>query len=252
MQYYYESNADYANYCYLKRQSHPFAEEHFHSACEMILVKSGKMLATIDGQEHVVHSGQGCFVDKLTLHSYRELSANTEVYVLVGDSALWATVFKQLCGKPTIIFSYDDYAVIDNAVGLYDLENARLSAFQGAISLICAKIITRGNPKVNAEKSGKFNISAILFFIDEHFREDISLTRLSAHFGYSPQYLSKIFNRHMHVGLSEYVNSKRVGYANAMLDTDKSIVEIAEESGFNSVVSFYRAYKRAFGKLPRD
>jgi hypothetical protein len=45
MQYYYESNADGSNYCYLAKNVHPHAEQHFHAATELVVVEKGKMLA---------------------------------------------------------------------------------------------------------------------------------------------------------------------------------------------------------------
>ena len=55
----------------------------------------------------------------------------------------------------------------------------------------------------------------------------------------------------MNMNMTEYVNIARVNYAKRQLDTDKSVAEIAFESGFGSLPSFYRAYKKVFGKLPR-
>jgi len=57
----------------------------------------------------------------------------------------------------------------------------------------------------------------------------------------------------MRINLTEYIGVARVNYAKKLLDTNraKSVAEIAFESGFSSVPTFYRAYKKVFGTLPR-
>ena len=60
-----------------------------------------------------------------------------------------------------------------------------------------------------------------------------------------------MFHKHMNVNLTEYINIARVNYARKLLSSDKSIAEIAYESGFNSLNSFYRAYKKVYGTPPR-
>lgn len=250
MKYYYEANADISDYCYLHRQMHPYAEQHFHTAIEMIIVRSGKMLATIDGKDYTLSEGEGCFVNKLLLHAYKELLPGTEVYVLVGDGILWAPVFSDVGGMPTTTFAYDDFDLIERAKVLFQSQNTRISAFKGLISFICSAVAVKEIGETS--KGVGFDLSPVLFYIDEHFREDCSLTTLASRFGYSPQYFSKTFHRYMKVNLPEYVNMKRVSFAHSMLNTKRSVAEIAYESGFSSTTSFYRAYKKVFDKLPRD
>jgi AraC-like DNA-binding protein len=57
----------------------------------------------------------------------------------------------------------------------------------------------------------------------------------------------------MKINLTEYIGIARINYAKKILDIDrkKSVAEIAFESGFSSVPTFYRAYKKVFGTLPR-
>lgn len=252
MQYYYESNADIKNYCYAKISNSPFAELHFHQATEMILVKSGKLHATIGDTEYVLLPGQGCFVDRLTLHAYSHSTPDTKAYVLVGDYALWEGALNAVNGKPPVVFNYDDYSIIERTVQLYSNEKARLTSFLGAVYMICSQLAVEGKLADSQEHQHSFDISPVLYYIDENFRSKITLTDLAKRFGYTPQYFSKIFHRYMNVNLTEYVNAKRVSFAHAMLGSNKTVADIAEESGFSSTVSFYRAYKKAFGKLPRD
>ena len=95
------------------------------------------------------------------------------------------------------------------------------------------------------------SLRSILHYINEHYAEPLSLRSLSREFGYSPQYFSKLFHKYMRINLTEYVNIARVNQAKRLLESKKSIAEIAFECGFGSTPSFYRAYKKVFGSLPR-
>ena len=55
----------------------------------------------------------------------------------------------------------------------------------------------------------------------------------------------------MNVNITEYINIARVNYAQKLLADDKSVAQIAFESCFNSMQSFYRVYKKVFGGWPR-
>jgi AraC-like DNA-binding protein len=220
----------------------------------MILVRRGKMLASVKGEEYVISGGEGCFVDRFCVHSFSELENDTEIYVFVGNNELLDPIFEDACGVPPVRFLFDDYTLLDMAVNAYnaaETEETRLLAFKGAVSLLIARIADENGVEPSPERVSSSDICAVLRYIGEHFSEDITLGSIASEFGYSPQYFSRLFHRYMKVNLTEYVNIARVNYAKRLMGSDKNVAEIAFESGFNSMPSFYRAYKKVFGELPR-
>ena len=254
MKYCYESRSDAQNYHYVNHRTGPFVALHFHSAYEMVMVKRGRMLAVVNGEEITVEAGEGCFVDSFSLHSYSELLLDTEVYSFVGSSVDLDTAFSEIGGIPPVKFKFSDFELLDKIFTYYkSIDGAKGVLFRGAFELVLA-VITSENGTVAKKKSDKTaDICAILRYISEHFTENISLASISAHFGYTPQYFSKLFHRYMRTNLTEYINVARVNYAKKLFDarTEKNVAEVAFESGFSSLPSFYRAYKKVFGKLPR-
>ncbi len=257
MKYYYESRSDTQNYHYIKHKNDPSVAPHFHSAFEIVMVRRGSMLAVINGEESQIKAGEGCFVDSFSLHTYSALDGNTEVYVFVGNSSDFDDTFSEIRGVPPVKFSFREFALLDTIVSRYKSmkdDAVKGSFFRGAFALVLSLIASENDLQKTdkAYKTGDF--CNVLRYISEHFTEDLTLTSLSAHFGYTPQYFSKIFHRYMKINLSEYINVARVNYAKKIIDSnpEKSVAEVAFESGFSSVPSFYRAYKKVFGKLPRD
>lgn len=254
MSYYYESKADKQNYHYVNHKRNPLAAPHFHSAAELIMVRQGRLLATVNGEEYEIGAGEGCFVDRFCVHSFGELEVGTEVYAFVGNSEIFESMFADLGGVPQTSFLFSDFDLLDKSVRYYEnakSESARALAFKGAVSLLLSAI-AESNPLCelgNRISSG--DICAVLKYIGEHFREGLTLEGLAAEFGYSPQYFSRMFHKYMNMNLTEYINIARVNCARKQLGGDKSVAEIAFESGFGSMPSFYRVYKKVFGELPR-
>ena len=94
----------------------------------------------------------------------------------------------------------------------------------------------------------------ILEYVSQNFQEDISLQSIARALGYNYQYLSKIFNRTMNINFKTLVNHYRFEYARQQLlnNPEKSISEIAFESGFQSIRSFNRIYREISGSTPNQ
>ena len=254
MSYYYEKNSDVQNYYFVNHKTNPFGAVHFHSAREIILVKKGKMRAYINAEKYAVSGGEGCFADGFCTHGFRDMEGNTEVYVFVINSALFESLTAEIDGIPPAQFKFNDFELLDKLLEHY--ENARSDSvravlFKGMTAFLIARIAEENELVSKRTRVQRNDICDILSYICDHFREDISLQSIAGTFGYSPQYFSSMFHKHMNVNLTEYINIARVNYARRLLKGDKSVSEIAYESGFNSLNSFYRAYKKVFGVPPR-
>ena len=256
MQYYYEAKPDIQNYHYINHKRKPFVAPHFHSAIELVVVRHGCMTAMINGETLNVEAGYGCFVNSFCMHAYSADAEDTEVYAFVGNAATFEPIFSDIGGIPPVRFKFDDFSLLDRIVTYYngsEEDGVRHALFSGAAATLLAIIAQHHSLRSDTAAYGTGEICALLRYISDHFTEDLTLSSLSARFGYSPQYFSKLFHRYVKINLTEYIGVARVNYAKKLLDANrtKSVAEIAFESGFASVPTFYRAYKKVFGTLPR-
>jgi AraC-like DNA-binding protein len=95
--------------------------------------------------------------------------------------------------------------------------------------------------------------SRILFYVNENYKNDISLGSIAAYFGYNPSYISRYFRSCFNVGLNQYITLVRLKYAIILMtESQNSVTYCAFESGFNSMRTFYRAFYNEFKCTPKE
>lgn len=103
-------------------------------------------------------------------------------------------------------------------------------------------------PEQNTEAEQYFNAAR---YIGEHYQEELTLSSLSRRFSISPTYFSKRFKKYLSVGFKEYLIQIRIKEASVrLLETDKTITEIAEECGFEDSNYFSDVFRRTKGITP--
>lgn len=81
----------------------------------------------------------------------------------------------------------------------------------------------------------------------------LTLQELSLEFGTNRTYLSQYFNDELHTTFYKYINDLRVKCAERLLRTENiPIMTVCERSGFNSVSTFHRAFRRVHGCTPSE
>lgn len=83
--------------------------------------------------------------------------------------------------------------------------------------------------------------------------EALTLTALSAQFGYSDFYTSRKFCEISGMTLKDYIRGRRLAFAlKEIRDTDSSVLDIAVKYGFSSNEAFTRAFKDFYGTTPTE
>ena len=89
--------------------------------------------------------------------------------------------------------------------------------------------------------------------IDSHLSEDISIERLADMFYLSPYYFHRTFSAIVGKALAEYIRDRRLERAAVLLsETDKPVIEIGLECGYDSAQAFSRAFKNCYGMPPTE
>lgn len=107
------------------------------------------------------------------------------------------------------------------------------------------------SPRIQDSDYVSERIGQILSFIREHYTEKINMEDVSAHVGLHPQYFSIFFQKHFHEKFTDYLNRHRVNSSlSDLLYTDKSLLEIALDHGFQSNKSYSNSFQKYMLELP--
>lgn len=74
---------------------------------------------------------------------------------------------------------------------------------------------------------------------------------LTAQTNRTPEHICRSFRKYMNMSPMTYINAKRLNYAaNLLHHSDKDIIDIAYESGFQSLSHFYHLFKKEYQSSP--
>lgn len=103
------------------------------------------------------------------------------------------------------------------------------------------------------ESPGMDLAARVSAYLENHFRENITLSSLARALYVSPYSVSRIFASAFRTNFNGYLNDIRVEYVCEMLRrTDKSVTEIYEDAGFESQRTFNRAFRERMRMSPRE
>ena len=89
-------------------------------------------------------------------------------------------------------------------------------------------------------------------YIDEHYSKTITLMDLSKVTHYSPLYSARLFNEQCGYSPIEYIQKIRLREsALLLLAKKKKVIDVCNQSGFDSVDGFQRPFKKEDGCNPK-
>ena len=93
----------------------------------------------------------------------------------------------------------------------------------------------------------------VLDFIDSHYAESLTLESVAEYGGFSKYYFSRLFKDYSGYNFYDYLVMRRIKAAELLLTQPKmSITEVALQSGFTSISTFNRSFKKIKGCTPGE
>jgi len=228
---------------------------HFHSNIEITYVQSGSVLATVNDDTYTLTGGDICLSLSYEVHSI-EVPDDCICYTLlipadIAPDFISITFEKKLVSNR---ISKSNNSEVIHKLLLELLDGGNILAQKGRVYLILSMLINSVTLTDAPKSQTKGQIIApVLEYIGRNYRNDIKLCDVARHLGYTDTYLSTVFNSTLKCSFNQYLNSIRIRYAFPLLVSgNKSIMEIAIESGFNCTKTFVRAFKKIYNVPPRE
>lgn len=237
---------------------------HWHTSIEVIMPYVNTYTVEIGGVRNTINQDDIFIIPPGELHSLYAPEEGERLIMLFDYSLLSAlpginTLIDSL--HPFKIISKKDYPDINKALTslLKDIEYEFFhdNAYRDAtIYYMLVKFLTtvgRANiemmtpfPNLPAAKQHEYvnKFMGVCNYIDEHYMEDIKCEKLCEITGLTKSYFSKLFDIFTGMSYNDYVNQKRISFAEKLLVyPDLSTTDIAMKCGYNSLSTFNRAFR---------
>ena len=244
---------------------------HFHKEIEMTYLKTSSKEVYANNKLYRLSAGDIIFINGQVPH--KTVSYNKAEFVLIQfcpyrkeiDEIFPFTSFfvKQAENGVVVIKKGTELNEIIKSIML-QIENEFhkkdfcfdkfIDAYISQISacLYREKILAEGNEKLFTDTASVQKIIPVIKYINAHFSEQLTLGRLSEIISVDKAHLCRVFKTLTKSTLSEYINFVRILRAEQLLlNTDKLILEICEETGFSSVSYFAKVFKEKNGITPK-
>ena len=150
-------------------------------------------------------------------------------------------------GKPIIERAYThaaDYSTDLRIASVFPLHDRRGK-------LIGTATVYRTKPCDGTVPDWYDRIKGAVAFIDGHYSEKITLRQLAESTGLSQPVFSRLFKRITQTTPIQYITENRLNRARKLLaDTNKTLADIAAETGFYDEAHFVRTFKDSRGLTP--
>ena len=258
----------YLSYSTAPGGCHPL---HWHEEIELLYQLNGRSDIQIDGEKYQIQNKLLTVIDSRQVHSIHTYS-DTSMFICVHISKKLIEkyipdidLYRIYCIPDDIPDSqFPEYlSVCRQMEALLRLYITDKPAWQmeseGIILQVLAQLIRHFSRKSAPDEIGlssadrtSFNrIRDVITYVEEHFREPISLQDIAGHLGLGREYFCRFFKKNMGMSFLRYLNEVRISHVYRDLEqTDAPIAEIAEKNGFLNQKLFNRTFREVYGCTP--
>ncbi len=261
---------------------HGYERYHSHEDYQLMYLQEGKAIITVDDVPHIYVPGDTLLLGPNLPHkieAFGETSCNGVLIQFrqsifpkemhdVGDYCFIASLLRKSWGG-LIFCTYEREEISSEPSQGYQSLNERFLAVHQArgIERLCLLLhlldrlgrdLERGTAISHlSESPERESLGAVVKrckqFLKAHYRNDISLTDLSAMLGANETALCRKFREETGETIFQYLTHLRMEAVCKMLrNTKYSVSETAFRCGFNTITHFNRKFKEIMGMSPKE
>ncbi|NLU52669.1 MAG: AraC family transcriptional regulator [Clostridiaceae bacterium] len=245
---------------------------HWHIDVEIVYVCEGNIMISVNDESRVLKKGDMAVINSTDIHRYDSTNMQSEIIViifhpeLIGHPAGWP---EERFYNPVFIESSKinrlDKSSRDNLLRLiheiakeYNAQKPFFENYlQGLIIQLTALLQRHFMSPLNCAVKKRIRLPDIgkikkaIEYINQNYRDEITLDTISEIVDLSPAYFSRLFAKYSGTNFNSYLGRIRVNAAEKLIKTTQdSIISIAYECGFNSIRTFNRTFKSLKGCSP--
>ena len=242
-------------------------ETHDHSAVEILLTLEGMVTYTIEDKIYQVRKGEILIVPPDTLHSLT-MGEGSSRYLFLFESDAIMTM-RDI--KSMAMYFHKPFHLRDGSDAHVRIRELLLRAREAyekrelmwntmCYSCILRVYATLGQRYLsgirprggdNMRNMDSEVITAVMTYINNHYREELSLEDVAKFAGFSRYYFSRSFKKQTGYSFKDYLCQKRLQVAmDLLIRTNRPMKDVALDSGFGSVATFNRVFREKKGCTP--
>ena len=237
-------------------------QKHWHRSVEIFALFEGELEFYINEIRYPLQPGEFMLVNSNEIHSILSPKKNQTVVLQIP----LATFEKYYTDERFIYFSHSSRLQDEEVMRLiremyiayqekkcgYELKVQ--SQFYMLVYLLVTKYRkTEVNEDLIRHNKNLNKLSAITSYMKENYKKELSLESLAKTFGYSPTYLSRMFQKYAKTNYKTCLDNIRLEHATKdLMNTEITIGEIAFNNGFANSKAFAKVFQAKYGMLPSE
>lgn len=253
-----------------------FVPLHWHDNMEIIYIKRGNGLVQVDFETFSAGSGDIFPVLPGHLHGLRSIPGQHMEYEnIIFDMNFLGSENVDLCSQKYLRPILNEKIKIPPHIGRNDEQYGAAAACLDAADRLCAlrptgyELGVKGhlmlffsmlvqmsapgdiNPAVSAAQKNMQKLKTVLSRIEQDYPQKLTIGIMADECGYSASHFMRWFKEVTGTGFNGYLIEYRLNRAAlALRNTGTSILEIAEQTGFENLSNFNRLFKKKFEMTP--
>lgn len=223
---------------------------HFHKSYELVYILSGSLKCHIGGETYLLEKGDAGLCLPYDIHAY-DPCPKAYYWVCVFSEDYVHEFFKMTDGKTgNFKFRCSPAVLRFLTESLINAANPPRLLMKAALYAVCNEYMQTATL---TDKQMAGNIAVITDFIEKNHTKPITLADIGSLLGYDYHYVSRYFHSLFGMSFSEFLTIYRLETAITLLeDKNKKILDVALESGFQSVRNFNCCFKKQFDMTPKE
>lgn len=257
-----EAGFPFKTFIFEGREGGYYREKHWHRSIEIFAVCRGELEFYLDDRPWHLTEGEFIIVNSNEIHAIDSPLPNETVVLQIplkvfenyytGEQFIWFSHEPGRRDQRFMDLVTELYRVFDGKRPGYDLK-ANSIFYEIMYLLVKDYRITRVDQESVRKNRNLNRLSSITSYMKENYAGEMSLEEVARVFGYSPTYLSRMFQKYAGITFKSYLQNIRLGYAVKDLDSGKyNITETALRNGFSGSKALARAFRKRYGVLPSE
>ena len=209
------------------------------------------MTVAVGGESRELVKNEAVLIFPNQVHSLKTEEKSRHTLCVFSDK-LVNSFSKQKAG---LLPENNFFAIPDYLSDMFDNLNIKsnLSTVKGTLYSLCGVFDNNAVYVKRDDTKSEQMIIRIFEYVTENYRENCNLKRLSEYLRYDYAYISRIFRKNTGMNFNAFINQYRISEACYLLRTSgKTVLQIAEECGYDSLRSFNRNFKEYTGISPAE